>query len=256
MNEYQAFYEMVKKWTVNDYRTQAIKSEVIIDMLISDFIEEMVTARLSEIDSKISLNDVKLLAKEFPIDISSSDLRNAKVDFLVSVKDRLYLIELKTSEDSHSSDQKSRMLTVVDDGAEDLLDFFFRIIAGKRKKPSKLDSKKYFYTLKKMQNKFYNDEINFVSDEQFRHDLIQKYSNTEMDIIYIELSEPKNLDFLKINNDKNIKTIVLNKLDTCDKFKNLLSDDKKDRWSLVSQIIAEMSPETKSKIFRNNNNDK
>ncbi len=54
MNEYQAFYEMVKYWTMNDYRTQAIKSEVIIDMLISDFIEEMVTAKLSEFDSKIS----------------------------------------------------------------------------------------------------------------------------------------------------------------------------------------------------------
>lgn len=251
MNEYQAFYEMVKKWTVNDYRTQAIKSEVIIDMLISDFIEEMVTAKLSEIDSKISLTDVKLLAKEFPIDIGSSDLRNAKVDFLVSVKDKLYLTELKTSEDSHSSDQKSRMLTVVNDGAEDLLDFFFRIIAGKRKKPSKEDSKKYFYTLEKMKNKFYNgDETSYVSDEQFRDNLIKKYSGTEMEIIYIELIEPKKSDFLKIGNDKKIKPIVLSELDACDKFKILLSDDKKDRWSLVSQIITEISPEMKSKEMK------
>ena len=47
MDKYQAFYEMVKKWTVSDYRTQAIKSEVIIEMLISDFIEQTSSAGLT-----------------------------------------------------------------------------------------------------------------------------------------------------------------------------------------------------------------
>jgi hypothetical protein len=39
---YEAFYTMVKDWTVSDYRTPKIKAEVIVDMLISEFIEEIV----------------------------------------------------------------------------------------------------------------------------------------------------------------------------------------------------------------------
>ena len=36
---YEAFYTMVKDWTVSDYRTPKIKAEVIVDMLISEFID-------------------------------------------------------------------------------------------------------------------------------------------------------------------------------------------------------------------------
>lgn len=32
------FYNLVKEWTVSDYCTPGIKAEVILDMLISDFI--------------------------------------------------------------------------------------------------------------------------------------------------------------------------------------------------------------------------
>ena len=31
------FYEMVKDWTVSDFRTPGIKAEVIVDMLLSDW---------------------------------------------------------------------------------------------------------------------------------------------------------------------------------------------------------------------------
>nr|MBO6295080.1 hypothetical protein [Schwartzia sp. (in: firmicutes)] len=66
MGENEAFFEMIKEWTVNDYYTQSIKSEVIIDTLISGFIEEMVAARFNN----VKIGDVKLLAKEFPIRIN------------------------------------------------------------------------------------------------------------------------------------------------------------------------------------------
>ncbi len=39
------FFDMVKEWTVRDYQTQSIKSEVIIDMLIPGFIGEMIAAK-------------------------------------------------------------------------------------------------------------------------------------------------------------------------------------------------------------------
>lgn len=77
-------------------KTQGLKTEVIVDMLISDFIEEMVAANLENVD----VNDVKLLAKEFPIRTNKRNKKkrlNAKVDFLVKVKNDLYLIELKST---------------------------------------------------------------------------------------------------------------------------------------------------------------
>ena len=41
MSDYKAFYEMVKKWMVKDYRTPHIMAEVTINMLISEFVPEM-----------------------------------------------------------------------------------------------------------------------------------------------------------------------------------------------------------------------
>ena len=80
------FYEMVKDWTVSDFRTPGIKAEVIVDMLLSDFIDDLI--RYHYCDSEQS--DVKLLTKELPIkalsmkEQSKETNRNAKVDYLVS----------------------------------------------------------------------------------------------------------------------------------------------------------------------------
>ena len=62
VNEFKSFYDKVKKWTVRDFRTQKIKAEVIVDMLISDYIEDIVSQSLGN-----DIKDIKLIAKEFPI---------------------------------------------------------------------------------------------------------------------------------------------------------------------------------------------
>ena len=152
MDEYQAFYEMVKKWTVNDYKTQSIKSEVIVDMLISDFIEEIVAANLENIEAK----DVVLLAKEFPIKTNNktnennetNNNRNAKADYLLMAKKDLYLVELKTSNESLNEDQKKRMDKTRNAGVEELWNFFFKIVEGKLDATAK---KKYRFTQARMQ---------------------------------------------------------------------------------------------------------
>lgn len=237
MNGCGTFFDMVKKWTINDYRTQAIKSEVIIDMLISEFIGEMIAAK-----HDCALGEVKLLAKEFPIDIGSDDLRNAKVDYLVSVKDTLCLVELKTTEDSHSADQKKRMIDVINgnDGAGNMLGFFFDIIRSKRRTPSKMDSKKYFYTLERMKKEFYGTS-NQVDDEQFQADMIAKFAHRAPEIIYLELEKPSNDDFLKYGDGKAIEYIVLNEIDSDWGFKALLSAKKAECWGCVKKIIEGIS---------------
>lgn len=90
------FYEMVKDWTVSDFRTPGIKAEVIVDMLLSDFIDNLI--RYHYCDNEQS--DVKLLTKELPIKVlcmkeqSKETNRNTKVDYLVSVGNtKLILVE-------------------------------------------------------------------------------------------------------------------------------------------------------------------
>ena len=108
MDKYKAFFDMVNKWTVNDYRTQKIKAEVIVDMLISNFVADIVSYKIGV--------PTKLIAKEFPIERISqteSEHRYASVDYLLSdMKTNVYLTELKTTNDSFDGIQFLNMLGV------------------------------------------------------------------------------------------------------------------------------------------------
>ena len=251
MSEKDVFFEMVKKWTISDYHTQAIKSEVIIDMLISEFVEEMIASKIVD----CSLNDVKLLAKEFPIDNCIRDkksgkenLRNNKVDFLVSGKNNLYLVELKTSEESNSDKQKKCMSNAVRKGARETLNFFFKIIDEKIKTRSDIQSMKYFYTLDKMKEKYYGTEkeASKRSYAQFKDDILNTYSGGEMKIVYIELTKPKDESFLK-----DVSAIILKDLDGKEKFKALLKEKgKEENWNLVNQIIEAISLPLENKFHK------
>ncbi|MBR2215864.1 MAG: hypothetical protein IJ849_08925 [Selenomonadaceae bacterium] len=173
MNGYQAFYEMVKKWTVNDYHTQGIKAEVILDMLISEFIEEMVAAKMRK-----KLDAVKLLAKEFPIRTTDKNLRNAKVDYLVQVEDKIYLTELKTTNDSFQDTQAANMQNAVNRKAADLWDFFRQIVTSKEQ--NRVDSQKYAFTLKRLKEKVGWEEGQPIPES---------LTKAELDILYIGLHE-------------------------------------------------------------------
>ena len=92
---YYNFYHMVKAWTVRDYCTPGVKAEIILDMLLSDFIEDLV--RYYYFGDGKGCN-VTLMAKEFPIGVNEENHLNAKVDYLVSIgADKLALVELKTT---------------------------------------------------------------------------------------------------------------------------------------------------------------
>lgn len=117
MNENNPFYEMVKRWTIYDFKTPGIKAEVIIDMLLSEFIKEIVAYAMeynsekpdknrseecceNKTPTNIPSNKYYLVAKEFPVPNKkktdglvvsadeqsgeAEDNRNAKADYLLA----------------------------------------------------------------------------------------------------------------------------------------------------------------------------
>lgn len=207
------FYEMVKKWTVNDYKTPGIKAEVILDMLISEFVENLIRYYFSEQSIDV---DVTLLAKEFPIRTNEENYLNAKVDYLVSVgNDKLLLVELKITNESISIPQKERMEKAISSGAKELIKFYYDIC--NLKSGNSLDSQKYKYSRAKF-------------DEKARLDGI-----SSVDYLYILLTD-----------DNRLKDKKLVLVDYCKnkKFKDTLKKDKKELWDKVSEILLECANNT------------
>ena len=223
MSEYQAFYEMVKKWTVWDYRTQGLKSEVIVDMLISDFIEEMVAANLEKVD----VNNVKLLAKEFPIRTNKKNRLNAKVDFLVKVKNDLYLIELKSTNASLKDKQKKRMKDAEKNGVEDLWKFFFQIVDGELTASAK---KKYEYTLHRIQKQL-------GIDSSCIRDCFTNV-DSKVRIMYICLRNPSEGENFF---DDETQHFYLNELQENVKFMSYIrTRGKQEIWNCLHEILLEL----------------
>lgn len=223
MSEYQAFYEMVKKWTVWDYRTQGLKSEVIVDMLISDFIEEMVAANLEKVD----VNNVKLLAKEFPIRTNKKNRLNAKVDFLVKVKNDLYLIELKSTNASLKDKQKKRMKDAEKNGVEDLWKFFFQIVDGELTASAK---KKYEYTLHRIQKQL-------GIDSSCIRDCFTNV-DSKVRIMYICLRNPSEGENFF---DDETQHFYLNELQENVKFMSYIRTRGKQKiWNCLHEILLEL----------------
>ncbi len=253
--ECKTFFGMVKKWTIRDYWTQAVKSEVIIDMLISDFVGEMLAAQLPPIPNKVAL-----LAKEFPIrkpreERKTKDgreyLSNDKVDYLIAADKMLYLVELKTTANSYSADQLEHMGSVRDGGISALWEFFFKVMASKTKKgKGATDSKKYINTLFHIEKeagipiddsiksfKDYSDSIDQRMLSEAQTILSKQYD--EIGIAYIGPKEleatlgKKDILFLNLSEFIAPEGAVREKLDA------LLSEDKKVEWSRVASILSQ-----------------
>ena len=129
----KSFFDIVKKWTINDYKTPKIKAEVIIDMLISEFLAEAVG--ISELPGN---GEAVLVTKEFPIrgykkkkdfEYISTEINNSpSVDYLIKKGDVLYLTELKTDPHSFSEKQLIRMLIAKEHGINDLYQHYSEVL--------------------------------------------------------------------------------------------------------------------------------
>lgn len=212
------FYNMVKEWTSSDYCTPGIKAEVILDMLISDFIGDLLQFHYNN-EKKVTL-----LLKEYPIKIYEENNRNAKVDYLVCVEDaKLVLVELKTTNDSFSNEQEDRMKQAVRSGAKSLIDFYDQIVEFTG--GNLLDRKKYAYSFERFKRNLADAQLN---EEKVR--AIQ-----ELDYLYVSLNDGN----LKLPKQK---TLILK--DYCENGKQyesfkagLENDERRKLWDSVSVIL-------------------
>ena len=231
MDENQAFYEMVKKWVVSDYRTPTIRSEVIIDMLISEFIEEMIAAKLG-----IALDDVKLLAKEFPMPVYKEKRQNPKVDYLVLTKsakeekNTIYLVELKTTNYSLKPSQENNMNTAISRGADELWKLFIDIVNNKDAKSA--DRKKYQFMLSQMREKI------SLGDAKLLDDIDLSLRQAKLKVLYICLHKTtKSENFFS----KEIEHFYLDDIYTNKKFIHYLNKrNKKLAWDKLFDILIEI----------------
>ncbi len=253
MCEYESFFKMVKDWTVSDYWTQSVRSEIIIDMLISDFVGEMLTSVLSPKPEK-----VQLLAKEFPIKKPGEQkkkkdgeevLSNDKVDYLVAADETLYLVELKTTAKSYSQEQFDRMIAIRDKGNEELWKYFFAIMASKCQKKWETDSKKYLNSLYHIEKaagipldesiksfKAFSDSINKDILDRDQKFLLDKYEGLEIAYIGPEKLKKYLQEGISL---VNLNEFIKQEGMAWEQLQGLLSEERKKTWTLVLNILSE-----------------
>lgn len=223
------FYNMVKEWTVSDYCTPGIKAEVILDMLISDFIEELIQCHYSKLEHRTY--SVRLLAKEFPIRTTDKNLRNAKVDYLMYInnveEEKLVLVELKTTNDSLSEEQMERMQNKKD--AKELIDFYNDIYKKlvNQGKGDFSDRIKYQYS--------YN---HFPENLDLKQNMDK--SNIKTDYLYIFLTDNDSKKRLMKKLPMEKRLILAEYCKNDKKFEKLLKSKSTERvqlWKSISDIL-------------------
>lgn len=228
------FYELVKKWTISDYKTPGVKAEVILDMLISEFVEDIIKYHFCK--SNGNRGKVKLLVKEFPIRKNENSNQNTKVDYLISIgTEQLLLVELKTTNDSFSKGQLERMKKATGEGVEKLIDYYYNLIrlAKDNKLGNRLDSMKYLHS----SEMYYKNLLDTPLNKETVKDV------KKLDYIYILLTDIDNLSKKKISSEEDIpsdKKIVLKDYCKNEDFHTFIKDDKRrEQWKFVSRILRE-----------------
>ena len=232
----QSISDMLCKWLVNDSLTQSIRTEIVIDTLISEFIESLVATHFG-----VDVKDVKLLAKEFPIrpgeiikynDDGKESLSNANVDFFLKVKDVFYLTELKTTNASLIDNQLLNMVYASKNQYKDkrgqrtdIWDFYNKILQSKS--VSKADGKKYHYTQERMES--------VLADK-----LESEYIDGQVRILYVLLYEnEKSIDFMTKCKDKYGDLI-----EDClylEKYRQINDEQREKLWQDMYKILEEIS---------------
>lgn len=96
--------EKIKKWVVNDYFTPNIKFEVILDALLTPYITEIV-------QEQCGIKGLEFITKEMSIKDDREDNRGKKIDYLLADDSFVYMVELKTTEESIEEEQWKHYIT-------------------------------------------------------------------------------------------------------------------------------------------------
>ena len=207
-NQAVAFYNMMKKWIHRDYCTAGIKSEVIFDTILSEFVAKLVALKEQSINAEgtVKTDDYKLVLKEFPItrEESQEDNTNAKIDYLVkgkvAGKDKYYIVELKTSNGSVNERQYDRYMNM----GNNLFDCFASIIGNdflnsKDMVGDKLDIKDTFVAFPKATKKYVGSLIQLNNSGLSRSEIkriclgseetesSEELADIEVEIVYLSL---------------------------------------------------------------------
>jgi hypothetical protein len=194
------------KW---DYFLPKYKVEVVIDTVMSIFIEEIINSYFSANGEKI-----KFVSKEFPLK-RDWNRQSVNPDFLLSTKNTLYIVELKTASDSYNEDQLIEYLKVKDriefknHNGKYLIDDF-KIVGNIEKTVNKnrheVKYQKFYETIEstlKELDEFRN--INRVEIVFIVPTLIAEQFDSNDPITYISLSEISKLSLQGQLNESGVK---------------------------------------------------
>lgn len=220
INDLSDFEKMIMKWTAFDHYCPSIKAEVIWDMMLSEFIVDMVEyAYGKKYGEQYTADNFYLLAKEFPIKSEEDDhtmqkdsdddkkqkdsLSCSKVDYLVAfeadIDKKVILVELKTTPGSFSPKQLERYKNC---DVEKLFDFYNKLISKKvnpnqfAKDPLKWEgSEKYTGQITYMFHQFsqFHGETGTmaISPSSFITRMKKMYKGMELFYLYVERVKTK-----------------------------------------------------------------
>lgn len=95
--------DTITKWVINDYFTPNIKAEVILDTLLTPYIPQILKDQLDI--------DAVFLTKEMSIPEGKQfGSIGPKIDYVLAGSDKVYLVELKTTDSSINDDQAKKYL--------------------------------------------------------------------------------------------------------------------------------------------------
>lgn len=94
-------HDKIKDWVVNDYFTPNIKAEVILDTLLTPYIEGIIKDQCDQCGV-----DAVFVTKEMSVfDESRDNNQGEKIDYILADAETVYLVELKTTKESIKPEQ-------------------------------------------------------------------------------------------------------------------------------------------------------
>lgn len=100
--------DKIRAWIVNNYFTPNVKAETILDTLLNDYVTEILK------DQAAFKGELYFIAKEMSVLESGKGSeygnRGTKIDYVLGDEERVYLVELKTTDSSIRWEQARRYL--------------------------------------------------------------------------------------------------------------------------------------------------
>jgi hypothetical protein len=205
IKELSDFEKMVAKWLTYDYYCPSIKAEVIWDMLLSEFIPDILACAVSQMKNATipasPASSFYILAKEFPVkkktdndgelteinntEQSKDKLLSPKADYLVAYEGKnktdekkVIIVELKTTPDMEKKEQSDNYKECNNgkDKDKNIFDYYETIIT-KEVGPSLYDNT----------NRYYKTPLNWKNSDKYAsqitymHSQFNNYNKDEVD---------------------------------------------------------------------------